>query len=136
MAFIVGGFLAWRSWTGRYAIRSFAGICPRCGAVMSLDGDRTVNLPLTLTCYHCHFEPKLEVHFAEGLNTPPIVLDHQADDCVGLWEIRWLADERFVFCPLCHGGAPARRSLLERAEAENAAAILLNRLSNEGRPLI
>ena len=32
IAFVAGLVRAHREWTGRYRVRSFAGICPRCGA--------------------------------------------------------------------------------------------------------
>src|SRR5690348_17478589 len=63
-SFATGLFLAHRQWVGRYRVHSFAGICPRCGAPLSMGLDHTISLPHTLTCFHCHFEPRLEVHFA------------------------------------------------------------------------
>jgi hypothetical protein len=136
-AFFLGCYLSFRSWTGRYRVRSFAGICPRCGSPLSLGIDRVIDLPHTLTCFHCHFEPRLEVHFATGAETLRDRLpEHQAEDCVGLWGIRWLADEPFVYCERCHGGAPATPAARERALAENDQAALLSRLTDEGKPLI
>ncbi len=136
LAFLIGGLLAFRSWTGRYTVHAFAGICPRCGSAISLSGERRMDLPHTLTCFHCHFEPRLEVR-AGGPNGELLTrLEHQAEHCVGLWEVRWLADERFVYCAHCHGGVRADAAMVETAETENAAARLLTRLSNEGRPLI
>jgi hypothetical protein len=136
LAFLAGAYFAHRSWNGRYSIRSFAGICPRCGSAMSLGVERTVDLPHTLTCFSCHFEPRLEVNFVDADDAKLSSLEHQWDDCVGLWELRWLADEQFLYCDGCHAGAPARAILRERADAENAAAMLLNQLTDEGRPLI
>ncbi len=136
IAFLGGIYLCYRSWIGRYAVRSFAGICPRCGSALSLGREKTIDLPHTLTCYRCHFEPRLEVKVAE--EDEPIVmrLEHSTDPCVGSWELRWLADERFVYCPQCHAGVPATRPLRDQARKENDAADLLQRLSREGRHLI
>lgn len=138
-AFILGPYLAVRSWTGRYRIRSFAGICPRCGSPLSLGVDRTVDLPHTLTCFSCHFEPRLEVRFAGAADPPEVAsastLSHNGD-CVGRWEVRWLADEPFLYCALCHGGAPAGEGARAAASAEDEMGELLDRLTGEGGPLI
>jgi hypothetical protein len=136
VALLGGSYLAYRSWTGRYAVRSFAGICPRCSAALSLGRQRTIDLPHTLTCYRCHFEPRLEVQLASSKVVSEHRLEHRAGICVGTWETRWLADERFLYCSSCHAGAPATRQLREQAKAENEAAALLARLSGEGRHLI
>jgi hypothetical protein len=136
-ALLGGTYLAYRSWTGRYAVRSFAGICPRCGSPLSLGTDRTIDLPHTLTCYNCHFEPRLEVRFADSPESRVIyVLEHQSATCVGLWEVRWLADAEFLYCGGCHAGVPASPALRRQAEGENDVARLLSRLTDEGRPLI
>lgn len=140
-AFIAGAFLAYRSWTGRYRVRSFAGICPRCGSPLSLGSDRIVDLPHTLTCYSCHFEPCLEV----ALDTPggataagPVAgaLVHRTADCVGEWRVGWLADEAFLLCDECHGGALASEATRSQALLEKAAGDLLRQLTDEGKPLI
>jgi hypothetical protein len=136
-AFLSGAYLAYRSWTGRYAVHSFAGICPRCGAALSLGSERTIDLPHTLTCFNCHFEPRLEVHLAENAEPgPPSFLLHQSTDCTGSWEIRWLADEAFLYCGTCHAGAVATPALRRQADAENQAAQILSKLTHEGKPLI
>jgi hypothetical protein len=102
-----------------------------------MSGEHRLDLPHTLTCYRCHFEPLLEVeHSADREPGATVLLEHQLDDCIGLWESLWLADERFLYCPLCHAGAPATAAVIEKAEAENEAARTLIRLSIEGRPLI
>ena len=136
VALLGGSYLGYRSWTGRYAVRSFAGICPRCGAGLSLGRQRTIDLPHTLTCYHCHFEPRLEVQLAPGRQNVQHRLEHRSGTCVGMWQTRWLADERFLYCPECHAGATANQALRDQARAENEAADLLARLSGEGRHLI
>ena len=135
-AFLAGAYLAFRTWTGRYSIQSFAGICPRCGSALSLGRERTIDLPHTLTCFHCHFEPRLEVYFAPPRHDARRSLEHQSPTCVGLWEIRWLADEQFLYCGACHAGAPVDPKLRRQAELENEAAQLMERLANEGKPLI
>jgi hypothetical protein len=98
---------------------------------------RTVNLPYTLTCFACHFEPTLEV----SLTSPIDVswgrdMEHQSDDCRGRWTERWLADERFLVCDACHAGAPATAANREQANSENECGAILSRLTDEGRPLI
>lgn len=136
-AFIAGSYLAYRSWTGRYTIRTFAGICPRCGSPLSLGVDRTVDLPHTLTCFSCHFEPRLEVSFVDAAGRPRRpALAHRDPDCAGHWGIRWLADEPFVFCESCHAGVPATVQARVAADTENGSAALLARLADEGKPLI
>jgi hypothetical protein len=136
-AFLIGGYLAYRSWTGRYAVHSFAGVCPRCGSPLSIGLDRTIDLPHTLTCFSCHFEPRLEVRFPkEGDAEAEVRLEHQSPECVGAWGIRWLADEPFVYCDACHAGVPATDRSRVLAESENERAALLARLANEGRPLL
>jgi hypothetical protein len=134
-AFFGGIYLAHRSWTGRYQVVSFAGICPRCGAALSIGPDRTIDLPHTLTCFTCHFEPQLEILFSDWEATEDR-LEHGRSDCTGTWETRWLADERFLHCQLCHAGAPASPRLKEQAEREDELRHLLVRLSDEGEFLI
>lgn len=135
-AFLAGIYLSYRSWHGRYTIRSFAGVCPRCGAPLALGVDRLVDLPHTLTCYSCHFEPRLEVTMGGNAVQAPIELAHQKDDCVGEWTIRWLADEPFVFCEECRAGGPATPEMRALADGENDRGDLLGRLADEGWPLI
>src|SRR5687768_107891 len=100
-SFIAGLFLAHRAWTGRYRVYSFAGICPRCGHPISLGVDHAISLPHTLTCFHCHFEPRLEVRFDAPRPESSPLPQHRTADCVGLWEVRWLADDPFVICDRC-----------------------------------
>ena len=133
-SFVAGLFLAHRSWTGRFQVDSFAGICPRCGHPVSLGVDHAISLPHTLTCYHCHFEPRLEVSF--GTREAPARLEHHTDDCPGIWEPRWLVDEAFLVCTRCNAGAPATREIRAPLDAENERAALLSRLTREGTRLI
>jgi hypothetical protein len=137
-ALLAGTYLSYRSWTGRYRIFSFAGICPRCGSPLSLGVDRTVDLPHTVTCFSCHFEPMLEVSFGPGAGeeADPAGPEHQSPDCTGSWTTRWLADEAFLFCEECHAGVPATGAARDAARAEQGIAELLARLTDEGKPLI
>ena len=66
----------------------------------------------------------------------PAGLFHRTPDCVGKWQIGWLADEAFLLCDICHGGALATDAMRERARAENESGELLRRLEEEGRPLL
>ncbi|MQA89449.1 MAG: hypothetical protein GEU90_04330 [Gemmatimonas sp.] len=135
-AFVAGAYLAYRDWTGRYSVHSFAGICPRCGSPLSLGLDRKIDLPHTLTCFSCHFEPRLEVSFAGEGEGQVVRLEHQVPECVGLWKKRWLADSAFLYCEECHGGLPWSDVAKEQAEAENERAEILARLTDEGQPFI
>jgi hypothetical protein len=137
-ALLGGVYLAFRSWTGRYRVHSFAGICPRCGSPLSLGIDRTIDLPHTVTCFSCHFEPRLEVTFASTPEGAPAIapLEHQTGDCIGQWETRWLADAPFLFCGQCHAGVPASDAMRRAAAEEEELTELLARLTDEGQPLI
>lgn len=140
-AFAAGLFLAYRQWTGRYQVHAFAGICPRCGHALSLGVDRAISLPHTLTCYHCHFEPELEVQFGEepagnGADQQAARPDHHLADCVGRWSQRWLADEPYLVCDRCLAHCPASDAARRWAQAENARADLLQRLTREGDLLL
>lgn len=141
-AFITGLYLAYRQWTGRYQVGAFAGLCPRCGGALSLGIDHTIDLPHTLTCFHCHFEPQLEVRFgaltaadAREAAGPPRPA-HHSPECVGRWRERWLADEAFVVCERCLAHAPATADARRAADAENQRAELLERLAGEGRMML
>lgn len=137
-AFLGGLYLAYREWHGRYLVRTFAAICPRCGHPLSLGADHTISLPHALTCYHCHFEPLLEVTFAgPGEHAPeePAV-EHHHPECVGRWGSRWLADEAFLVCDRCNAHARATPAARARAEEENRRGAILARLADEGEPLI
>lgn len=134
-AFLAGPFLCHRTWTGRYTIRSFAGLCPRCGSPLALGVDRTVDLPHTLTCFRCHFEPLLEVHFVQpGRSSETGTLRHQRPHCTGRWSTLWLADEPYVFCEACFAGLPATAETTAAAGRENEMGDLLGDLADEGWP--
>ncbi|HET7321193.1 MAG TPA: hypothetical protein VFI96_01780 [Longimicrobiaceae bacterium] len=139
-ALAAGAFLGHREWHGRWHVHSFAGICPRCGHPLSMGVDHSIDLPHTLTCFHCHFEPQLEVSFDEDED------EHLADDsdadlhhcdarCVGRWELRWLADAPFMVCDSCHAGSPATRPVRRAAARENLRGDILAQLTREGRIL-
>lgn len=135
-SFCAGLYLAHREWTGRYRVYSFAGICPRCGRAVSLGVDRAISLPHTLTCYHCHFEPRLEVSFEPSQAAPTGEVEHRSADCRGMWETRWLADEPYVICNECHAGAAATPEARAAADAENDRATMLKQLTREGKGLM
>jgi hypothetical protein len=59
--FVIGGALAYRSWTGRYQIRAFRGHCPRCENALTIKPGSKIDLPHPLVCYNCHHEPELVV---------------------------------------------------------------------------
>lgn len=129
-AIAAGVFLCHREWTGRYGVVAFAGICPRCSAPLSMGVDRLISLPHTLTCYHCHFEPTLEVvREAPGRDAE---VRHRDPDCTGGWREVWLADQPFVLCMRCHAHAPSTAAVRARAAAENESARLLRTLTDEG----
>jgi hypothetical protein len=136
LAFGAGIYLAHRAWTGRYLVHSFAGICPRCGHALSLGVDHAIDLPHTLTCFHCHFEPQLEVDFSAPAVTRSTAPSHCEPHCTGLWELRWLADEPFVVCNQCHAGCRATEAARRVADEENERALLLTRLTREGRSIL
>lgn len=136
-SFVTGFYLAYRQWTGRFLIRAFAGICPRCGHPVSLGVDHCISLPHTLTCYHCHFEPSLEVDFAVDEESADCAeLQHREPGCVGTWEPRWLADEAYMVCSRCHAGRLATPGARAAAEAENQRAEILLQLTREGKGIL
>ena len=65
MPVVIGAVSVWRSWRGRYAVRSFRGSCPRCRTEMALKPGTKVSVPHPLVCYECHHEPELLL-FDEG----------------------------------------------------------------------
>lgn len=125
-----GAYLAHRAWMGRFRVRAFAGICPRCEQELSLPPGSGISLPHTLTCYSCHFEPQLQV----VLRGPPEpgTIDHWDADCTGRWGLRWLADEPYLVCDACRAHHPATLASRRAAEDENERGLLLARLTAEG----
>jgi len=57
---LVGTMAVYRSWRGRFQVRSFRSGCPRCGAEIKLKPNSRVSAPHPLVCYACHHEPRLE----------------------------------------------------------------------------
>jgi hypothetical protein len=128
----LGLYFPYRFWTGRYRVRAFAGICPRCGRHLQLAPGTRIDLPLAVTCFACHFEPLLEV----SPSAPEEAADgvrHRSPECVGRWERMWLADERFVVCSACRAHFPATPAACGAADGENARGELLADLSDQGR---
>lgn len=125
-----GAFLAHRAWTGRFRVRAFAGICPRCERELSLSPGTGVSLPHTLTCFACHFEPQLRVVLRP--RAAPDTVEHWDADCVGRWGFRWLADEPYLVCDTCRSHYPATGEARRAAEDENERGQLLSRLTTEG----
>ena len=60
-AFAAGIYFALRSWRGEFVLDAFSGACPRCGEPLSIAPVTLVKIPHTVTCYHCHHEPALQV---------------------------------------------------------------------------
>jgi hypothetical protein len=92
-------------------------------------GER-IDLPHTLTCFRCHFEPVLEV--AEDA-PPPDPLRHVRAECTGTWAEEWMWDDRFLACDGCGARQPATAELRRLAHAENERGALLRQLADEGR---
>jgi hypothetical protein len=59
--FTIGGWLVYRSWRGRYRVHAFRGACPRCDQQLAVPPGSKIDLPYSLVCYQCHFEPELAV---------------------------------------------------------------------------
>lgn len=127
-SFAAGVYLAHGYWTGRYRVRAFSGICPRCESDLSLPPGGRIDLPYTLTCYACHFEPQLRVTTISDADR----VDHWDADCVGRWGERWLADEPYLVCDTCRSHRPATPETRRAAEDENDRGMLLARLTAEG----
>jgi hypothetical protein len=59
LPFFMIGTLTWRSLRGRYLVRRFRGVCPRCEAPLQVEPGTAIDLPHPLVCYQCHHEPRL-----------------------------------------------------------------------------
>lgn len=125
---VAGAYLAHRAWTGRFRVRAFTGICPRCEHELSLPPGTGISLPHTMTCFACHFEPQLRLI----RRAPPGTVTHRDEDCVGRWGERWLADEPYLVCDACRAHHPADAEARRAAEDENERGRLLARLTAEG----
>lgn len=134
--FLVGIYLPYRFWNGKYRVHHFAGGCPRCGHPLSLDHGSKIDLPHTLTCFHCHFEPALVVLQGSGewaRARGRIRIAHRASQCGGSWAERWWHDETWVICDACGARHPATGEARQMAEAENECGRLLRWLADDGR---
>lgn len=128
----LGAWLAHEFWTGRYRVRWFVGMCPRCGRHLRIGAGARISLPHTVPCLACHFEPRLEVQRADE-RAPERLLRHVVADCTGTWTERWMWDERFLGCGACGARHPATPDFRRLADAENERGELLRRLADEGR---
>ena len=130
----LGIYFPYRFWNGRYRVRAFAGICPRCGRQLQLAPRTRIALPQAVTCFACHFEPLLEVQEAAAAPIPE-PLRHVRADCTGVWAEEWMWDERFMACDACGARRPATPQTRRLAFAENERGALLRQLTEEGRYL-
>ena len=123
----------------RYRVRWFSGLCPRCGKELELPGGTAINLPHSLTCFHCHFEPRLEA-FTEAEEERLSVderhnLRHIRSECTGSWREIALWRQPYLSCPTCGARHHATPALRQAAEDENETGRLLEELADEGRYL-
>ena len=127
-----GIYFPYHFWTGRYRVRAFAGICPRCGHHLQLAPSTRIDLPAGVTCFACHFEPQLEV-LAQAPGEGADGVWHWSPECAGRWERMWLADEQLVVCSTCRAYFPATRKVCDAADEENDRSDLMRNLADEGR---
>lgn len=130
----LGFYFPCHFWNGRYRVRAFAGICPRCGRHLQVAPWTRVSLPFVVDCFACHFEPLLEV----STKAPEQCTDgvrHRSPECVGRWTRMWLADELFVVCGTCRAHFPAVPGACDAADEENDRGDLMEGLADEGRLL-
>lgn len=132
IAFLAGLYLPYHLWTGKYRVLSFAGSCPRCGRALHLTRGSKIDLPHKLTCFTCHFEPRLEVP-ATGDGVRAVRIGHRRAHCTGSWSQRWIRDETWMVCCDCGAKHPATEQARAVAAAENECGALLERLAGEGR---
>lgn len=136
LSLCLGAYLAHRFYTGRYVVRWFAGECPRCGRHLKLSAGARIDLPHTLTCFACHFEPSLEPYTLadeEAIAADARGIRHVLADCAGTWreERRW--DQPWVTCTACGARHHATPALQAAARDENERGRLLEALASEGR---
>lgn len=83
VAIAVGGWLAWRYWTGEYYVTHFEGICPRCETPLEMARGTRIRGEHTLDCHGCHRHPTLIVndpeHPPEGDAEADVVRDEASD---------------------------------------------------------
>jgi hypothetical protein len=139
VAFFAGLYIPFRIWTGRYQVRSFTGFCPRCGRPLHLPVGSKIDLPHTLSCFGCHFDPVLEAAFPArpAPATTPAAADqaveHRHHECVGQWRLERRGELASLVCTACHARHCATPPALASAEAENRMAGLLDELAGRGR---
>lgn len=83
VALAIGGWLAWRYWTGDYYVTHFEGRCPRCETPLEILRGTRIRGEHTLDCHGCHRRPTLIVNDPEA---PPeegtgsdVVVDEASD---------------------------------------------------------
>jgi hypothetical protein len=59
--FVLGIGLIYHGVKGRYRVRQFRGVCPRCRNELELKPGSKIALPHRLDCFRCHFEPELHL---------------------------------------------------------------------------
>ncbi|HEX8906791.1 MAG TPA: hypothetical protein VF771_18210 [Longimicrobiaceae bacterium] len=136
LSFGTGIFLAYHFIAGKYVVKWFAGECPRCGRRLRLRAGERIDLPHTLTCYNCHFEPLLETYTLEEeeqIASGAQGIRHVLADCPGTWreERRW--NQPWITCTVCDARHPATPALIAAARDENERGRLLEALASEGR---
>ena len=57
--FAIGAWTTYRNWRGRYRVQAFHAACPRCARALEVKPGSKIDLPHSLVCYGCHFEPEL-----------------------------------------------------------------------------
>ena len=136
LAICAGGWLAYRSWVGKYVVRWFAGECPRCRRPLRLPPGARIDLPHTFTCFACHFEPRLEP-FTEA-EEEEIAADargirHVLQECAGSWREETVWDQPYVTCTRCGARHHATPAIVAAARVENERGRLLDELASEGK---
>lgn len=136
LSFCLGAWLAHRYATGKYVVRWFAGECPRCREPLRIAPGARLDLPYTLTCFGCHFEPTLETFDAaaeEEIAADARGVRHVLADCAGSWrdERRW--DREYLTCPACGARHLATEPLRAAARDENERGRLMEELAAQGR---
>lgn len=59
-ALVAGGVLARRRWSERYTLEAVKGVCPKCGAGLSVKRGR-LKMPHPVPCEACHHEVSLRL---------------------------------------------------------------------------
>src|SRR5215212_6825829 len=136
LSICVGAWLAHRAWTGKYVVAWFAGECPRCSRPLRVKAGARIDLPHTLTCFACHFEPTLEAYdlaVEEAIAADARGIRHVLSDCTGSWhEVRhW--DQDYLACDACDARHHATPALRAAARDENERGRLMDALAAEGR---